>query len=147
MVKNQTELNSIPMDVEDLWLHTFDTTGLTEFSLNRYPLLKSMVIGNNMFWEVTSLEISNITLLQSVDICSKSFFAASRLSLIGIIPKRIGIIGLSRLQSIRIDSAAFRDATIIEMTNLPSLQSIDIGDDSFPRVTTFTLNGLNDFKN
>ena len=33
------------------------------------------------------------------------------------------------------------------MTNLPSLQSIDIGDDSFPRVTTFTLNGLNDLKN
>lgn len=33
------------------------------------------------------------------------------------------------------------------MTNLPSLQSIDIGDACFPRVTTFTLNGLNDLKN
>ena len=66
VVRNRTELNSIPLNVEDLWIGRFDTSGITEFPFNRFQSLKSLVIGNGIFWGVTSFELSNLPQLQSV---------------------------------------------------------------------------------
>ena len=66
VVRNRTELSSIPLDVEDLWIGRLDTSGLTEFPFNRFQSLKSLVIGNSIFWGVTSFELSNLPQLQSV---------------------------------------------------------------------------------
>ena len=66
VVKNRTELDSIPLNVEDLWIGRFDTTGIIEFPFNRFQSLKSLVIGNGVFWGVTSFELSNLPQLQSV---------------------------------------------------------------------------------
>ena len=66
VVRNRTELDSIPLGVEDLWIGRFDTTGITEFSFKRFQSLQSLVIGNGIFWEATSFELSNLPQLQSV---------------------------------------------------------------------------------
>ena len=75
VVKNQTSLNSIPLDVEDLWIGRFDISGITEFSFNSFQSLESLVIGNCIFWEVTSFELSNIPQLRSVKLGRFAFYS------------------------------------------------------------------------
>ena len=61
-------LNSIPLEVEDLWIGCFDTSGLTEFSFDTYLSLKSLVLGSNAFCYVTQFELNGLPSLQSIDI-------------------------------------------------------------------------------
>ena len=65
VVKNRTELDSIPLDVENLWIGRFDTSEITEYSLSLFQSLQSLVIGNSIFW-TTDFELSNLPNLQSV---------------------------------------------------------------------------------
>ena len=85
VVKNPTELNSIPLDVEDMWIGRFDTTGITYYSFNRFWSLKSLVIGNGVFWSVSSFEMSSLPSLRSIRIGTDCFLAASSFSLISLI--------------------------------------------------------------
>ena len=66
VVRNRIMLESIPLDVEDLWIGCFDTSGLTEFSFDRYLSLKSLVLGSNTFWYVTQFELNGLPSLQSI---------------------------------------------------------------------------------
>ena len=68
VVRNRIMLESIPLDVEDLWIGCFDTSGLTEFSFNRFLSLKSLVLGSNTLWYVTQFELNGLPSLQSIDI-------------------------------------------------------------------------------
>ena len=107
VVRNRTEFNSIPLDVEDLWIGRFDTSDLSEFTPNRFKSLKTLVIGNGTFWSVNRLELNNLTCLEmlyigdyafqntgsfemsnltslvSIDIGQYCFYYASSFSLIG----------------------------------------------------------------
>ena len=66
-------LESIPLDVEDLWIGCFDTSGLTEFSFDRYLSLKSLVLGSNTFWNVTQFELNGLPQLQSLKLGYSAF--------------------------------------------------------------------------
>ena len=66
VVRNRIMLESIPLDVEDLWIGCFDTSGLTEFSFDRFLSLKSLVLGSNTFWNVTQFELNGLPSLQSI---------------------------------------------------------------------------------
>ena len=85
VVKSQTSLNSIPLNVEDLWIGRFDTSGITEFSFNAFQSLKSFVIGNDVFWEVTSFELSNLPSLQFINVGCYSFQWVSSFSMTSLI--------------------------------------------------------------
>ena len=85
VVRNRIMLESIPLDVEDLWIGCFDTSGLTEFSFDRYLSLKSLVIGSNTFCYVTQFELNGLPSLQSIDIGSECFPNAPSFSLTGLI--------------------------------------------------------------
>ena len=84
VVKNRTQLNSIPLDVKDLWISRFDASEVSEFSPSRFQSLKTLVIGNGLFGSLTKLEL-NIPSLQSVYIGSSCFLRASSFSLTGLI--------------------------------------------------------------
>ena len=73
VVRNRIMLESIPLDVEDLWIGCFDTSGLTEFSFNRFLSLKSLVLGSNTLWNVTQFELNGLPQLQSVKLGSLAF--------------------------------------------------------------------------
>ena len=73
VVKNRASLNSIPLNVEDLWIGRFDTSGITEFSFNTFQSLESLTISNGIFWEATSFELSNLPQLQSVKLGNSAF--------------------------------------------------------------------------
>ena len=85
VVKKLVELDSIPSNVEDLWIKRFDTAGLTDYSFNRFQSLKTLVIGNGIFWNVTSFELSNLQSLQSIDTGNGCFNYAPAFSLTGLI--------------------------------------------------------------
>ena len=74
VVRNRIMLESIPLDVEDLWIGCFDTSGLTEFSFDRYLSLKSLVLGSNTFWNVTQFELNGLPQLQSVKLGYNAFY-------------------------------------------------------------------------
>ena len=85
VVRNRTELNSIPLNVEDLWIGRFDTSDVSEFSPNRFQSLKTLVIGNGLFWSVNRLELNNLPSLQSIEIGDWCFNRAPSFSLTGFI--------------------------------------------------------------
>ena len=91
-VKNRTELDSIPLNVEDLWIGRFDTTGITEFSFNRFQSLKSLVIGNGLFRSVTSFEfkLSGLTRLKRIEIGDDCFGKVRMVELDGLKRRKIG---------------------------------------------------------
>ena len=85
VIRNRTELNSIPLDVEDLWIGRFDTSDVSEFSPNRFQSLKTLVIGNGLFWSVNRLELNNLTSLQILYIGNGCFCYAPSFSLTSVI--------------------------------------------------------------
>ena len=85
VVKTRTELDSIPLDVEDLWIGLFDTTELTDYSFDKYQSLRSLVIGNSAFWSITSFELRSLPSLQSIDIGQYCFYWALSFSLTSLI--------------------------------------------------------------
>ena len=85
VVRNRIMLESIPLDVEDLWIGCFDTSGLTEFSFDRYLSLKSLVLGSNTLWYVTQFELNDLPSLQSIDIGKYGFYYALSFSLTSVI--------------------------------------------------------------
>ena len=85
VVKNRTELNSIPLDVEDLWISPFNTTEVSEFSPSKYPSLKTLVIGRSVFWSVTKLELNDHPSLQFLSVGANCFYNSPSFSLTGLI--------------------------------------------------------------
>ena len=83
VVRNRTEFNSIPLDVEDLWIGRFDASDMYEFLPSRFQSLKTLVIGNGLFWSVNRLELSNLPSLQSIDIGYRCFRYAPSFALTG----------------------------------------------------------------
>ena len=73
VVRNRIMLESIPLDVEDLWIGCFDTSGLTELSFNRFLSLKSLVLGSNTLLNVTQFELNGLPQLQSVKLGECAF--------------------------------------------------------------------------
>ena len=85
VVRNRTELNSIPLNVEDLWIGRFDTSYVSKFSPNRFQTLKTLVIGNGTLWSVNRLELNGLPSLQSIVIGHGCFYWAPSFSLTGLI--------------------------------------------------------------
>ena len=85
VVRNRTQLDSIPSNVEDLWIGRSDTSGIIQYSFNAFQSIQSLVIGNGVFWEVTSFELSNLPSLQSIGIGESCFYYAPSFSLTGLV--------------------------------------------------------------
>ena len=109
VVKNRTSLNSIPLDVEDLWIGRLDISGITEFSFNTFQSLESLVIGNGIFWEVTSFELNNLPQLQSVKLGYYAFYYVHSVVFESDwMDEWIDDSDLPKLQSIQLDSNALK---------------------------------------
>ena len=164
VVRKRTELNSIPLNVEDLWISRFDTSDVSGFSPSRFQSLNTLVIGNGLFWSVNILELNNLTSLQSLYIGNGCFGKVRVFELNGLDELEsveIGqdsfmidykersdgsyrIVNCPKLKSIQIGDESFRDYHSFELNNLPSLQSIDMGRCFFYHAPSFSLTSLID---
>ena len=171
VIRNRAEFNSIPLDVEDLWISRFDTSDVSEFSPSRFQSLKTLVIGNGLFWSVNRLELNNQNSLQIIYIGDYCFGQLRVFELDGLselesveigkdsftntkdadpqwneIPAEgsFRIQNCPKLKSIQIGYASFSDYHSFELNDLPSLDSIDIGMYCFYWAPLFSLTGLID---
>ena len=164
VIRNRTELNSIPLDVEDLWISRFDASDMYELSPSRFQSLKTLVIGNRQFWSVNRLELKNQNSLQILYIGNGCFGKVRVFDLDGLSELESVVIGQEsfrisssersdgsyrivncpKLKSIQIGGWSFSYYHSFELNNLPSLQSIDIGHYCFEYAASFSLTGLID---
>ena len=140
VIRNRTEFNSIPLDVEDLWIGRFDASDVSEFSPSRFQSLKTLVIGNGCFGKVRVFELDGLSELESVVIGERSFRISDKERNDG----SYRIVNCPKLKSIEIGDESFYDYHSFELSNLPSLQSIEIGQKCFLYAPSFSLTGLID---
>ena len=103
-------------------------------------LLKQIVIGDDCFGIVRLFELDGLSELNSIVIGKKSF----RISGSERSDGTCRIVNCAKLKSIQIGDDSFYDYRSFELTNLPSLQSIDIGMRCFKYTPVFSLTGLID---
>ena len=84
-MKKRSELDSISLDVEDLWIERVDTSGMTDISFNAFQSLRSLVIGSGVFLNMTRFELKHLPSLQFIDIGDICFYHAQSFSLTGLI--------------------------------------------------------------
>ena len=163
VVRNRTQLNSIPLNVEDLWIGRFVASDVSEFLPSRFQSLKTLVIGNGLFWLVNRLRLNNLTSLQILYIGDRCFKKVLVFELEGLGELESVVIGndsfrisdkerndgsyrivnCPKLKSIKI-GGSFRDYHSFELNSLSSLQSIDMGVCCFQYAPSFSLTGLID---
>ena len=110
----------------------------TEIIIQGLPMLKTIVIGDDCFGKVRTLELNGLYELESVSIGQRSFN--------GFYDGSCRIVNCPKLKSIQIGDGSFYDYQSFELNNLPSLQSIEIGDYCFCYAlsSSFSLTGLID---
>ena len=125
----------------------FNGNGISSFILSNNGNLRRIGIGNNTFRRVREFELNGLKELESVVIGQKSFTYAKTDSAVSSSKRTDGsyrILNCPKLTSIQIGDYSFSDYHSIDLHNLPSLESIDIGKSGFYNTPSFSLTGLID---
>ena len=106
----------------------------TEFILKGLPKLKSIEIGDECFLTTRTFELDGLNALESVVIGRWSFTEVNGYDDVRNSQRTDGnytVSNCAHLKSIQMDDVAFGDYRFFSLTNLPSLQSIEMGAYSF----------------
>ena len=98
------------------------------------------MIGSNCFVNVRVFELDGLNELESVVIGGNSFSSSSSEES----DSSYRIVNCPKLKSIEIGGISFQDYHSFELNDLPSLQSIVLGDWYFRYAPSFSLTGLID---
>ena len=115
----------------------FNGNNIASFNISNNGVLKSIVIGDNCFGKVRVFDLNGLSELESVVIGQKSF----RISDYERNDGSYRIVNCPKLASIQIGYESIQDYHSFELRNLPSLQSIVLGDRCFNWVPLFSLTG------
>ena len=66
MIRNQTELNRIPSDVEDLWIASFEIAKQKNLIMNQQQSMKNLTIGINALDGISVFELNELEALERV---------------------------------------------------------------------------------
>ena len=137
-----SSLTYSPLSIELLEIgnSSYNDSSVTEFRLNGLVRLKRIVIGDECFGRVRLFELNGLSVLESVVIGKKSF----RISGSERTDGTCRIVNCPKLNSITTGYAALEDYHSFELSNLPSLQSIDIGSWCCRFAPSFSLIGMID---
>ena len=113
---------------------------IISFNITNNSNLKRIVIGDSCFGKVRVFELDGLSELESVVIGGSSFSISDKERSDG----DYRIVNCPKLKSIQIGYYSFWDYHSFELNNLPSLQSIDTGEDNFKFVASLSLTGLID---
>ena len=130
MIRNQTELNRIPSDVEDLWIANFDIAKQINLILNQQQSMKNLTIGINALNGISVLELNGLEALERVIVMRGGMIGGSG---------RLRVTNCANLSSIDIGALAFTKYKNLELTNLPLLQRISIGSRAFQIIHTIVM--------
>ena len=132
MIRNQTELNRIPSDVEDLWIANFMVAKQKNLILNQQQSMKNLTIGINALNGISVLELNGLEALQRVIVMRGGLSGGSG---------RLRVTNCANLSSIDIAEYAFMKYKNLELTNLPLLQGISFGYSAFQSIQTILMEG------
>ena len=118
----------------------YNEASRTQLKLRRLVRLKRIVIGDGCFEKVRVFELDGLGELESVVVGKDSFRISENKRSDG----SYRIVNCPKLKSIQIGYDSFWDYHSFELNNLPSLQSIDIGDYCFDWVPSLSLTSLID---
>ena len=137
-----SSLTSNPLAIVELKIgnNSYNYSSVTKLILSGWIRLKRIVIGDKCFGEVRVFELDGLRELESVVIGKESFNTSDR----GRSDGTCRIVNCPKLIFVQTGFQSFSDYHSFEMSNLPSLQSIDIGSDCFFWAPSFSLTGLID---
>ena len=114
---------------------TVNSNAHSEVPLNRFVVLKELVVGNGCLNNVTALDVIGMNALERLEIGSNSFGRASGGSN-HLLIKNCGV-----LKSVKIENNSFIHYNVIEIESVPSLEELVMGDSCFSAVS-FELKDL-----
>ena len=132
MIRNQTELNRIPSDVEDLWIANFEIAKQKNMILNQQQSIKNLTIGINALNGISVLELNGLAALQRVVIMRGGLSGGSG---------RLRVKNCANLSSIDMSEYAFVKYKNLELTNLPLLERITLEKNTFQSIQTILMEG------
>ena len=109
--------------------------------------LKQIVIRSSSFGKVRVFELNGLSKLESVAVAERSFSYSKIYGDIEDNERNDGvcrIVNCPKLKSIQIGKQSFSDYHSLELSNLPSLQSINADENCFRWILSFSLTGLID---
>ena len=130
MIRNQTELDRIPSDVEELWIANFEIAKQKNLILNQQQSMKNLTIGINALNGISVLELNGLEALERVIIMRGGMIGGSG---------RLRVTNCVNLRSIDIGEIAFTKYKNLELTNLPMLQGMSIGESAFQIIQTILM--------
>ena len=128
-VHTVAELNALDSSVETIIVDTngCDDSSFTVLNLNRFVNLKVLEIGDYSFTYVKEVYMTGLSKLESVIIGSESFRV--RKGVYGYDDKlQFHLRDCDALRELKIGRWSFYEYGVCEIDNLPSLETIDIGD-------------------
>ena len=132
MIRNQTELNRIPSDMEDLWIANFMVAEQKNLILNQQQSMKNLRIGINALNGISVLELNGLEALQRVVIMRGGLSGGSG---------RLRVTNCANLISIDIGEYAFIKYKNLELTNLPLLRTFKLENNAFQNIQNMVMEG------
>ena len=130
MIRNQTELNRIPSDVEDLWIANFDIAKQKNLILKQQQSMKNLTIGINALNGVSMMELNGLEALERVVIMRGGMIGGSG---------RLRVTNCVNLSSIDIGEYAFIKYKNLELTNLPLLRTFKLENNAFQNIQNMVM--------
>ena len=140
MIRNQTELNRIPSDVEDLWIANFEISKQKNVIMNQQQSMKNLTIGMNALNGISVLELNGLEALERVVIMRGGLSGGSG---------RLRVTNCANLSSIDMSEYAFMKYKNLELTNLPLLRTFKLENNAFQNIQNMVMesNGENEMMN
>ena len=132
MIRNQTELNRIPSDVEDLWIANFDIAKQINLILNQQQSMKNLTIGVNALNGISVLELNGLEALERVIVMRGGMIGGSG---------RLRVTNCANLSSIDMGEYAFMKYKNLELTNLPLLRTFKLENNAFQIIQNMVMEG------
>ena len=132
MIRNQTELNRIPSDVEDLWIANFEIAKQKNLILNQQQSMKNLTIGINALNGISMMELDGLQTLERVVVMRGGMYDGS---------SRLRVKNCANLSSIDIGELAFTKYKNLELTNLPLLRTFKLENNAFQNIQNMVMEG------
>ena len=123
-------MERIPNDVEDLWIANFEVVKKRDLVLKQQHSMKNLTIGINALHGVSMMELNGLKSLERVVIMQGGLYDGNG---------RLRVMNCANLSSIDMGEYAFMKYKNLELTNLPLLRSISIGNNAFQFIQTIVM--------
>ena len=130
MIRNQSELNGITDDMENVWIMNFPISKQKIITLNQQQSMKNLTIGINALNGVSVLELNGLEALERLVIMRGGLNGGSG---------KLRVTYCSHLNSIDIGELSFMKYKYLELVDLPLLQRIKMESNAFRSIQTVLL--------